>query len=238
MYGTPVTNERGATIAAGTVGPDNPGGADPRGGTLRNVTVTPSGQLVEQSLPVDPMGVVYDSVSRNPVAGATVVLEGPVGFDADAHLLGGAANLEQVTGEDGLYQFLLVGTAPAGTYTSKVGRRRPVDTHRANVTHSFVRRCMLVGPLPNPALMQASSLAPAATVPNVGGDCPANSAGHGATANTTQYFLSFQIDPTNSGNVLNNHVPVDPILGGALVITKTTPMVNVTRGDLVLTRSL
>lgn len=36
-----------------------------------------------------------------------------------------------------------------------------------------------------------------------------------------------------SADVLNNHIPLDPILSGALVISKTTPLVNVTRGDLV-----
>ena len=33
--------------------------------------------------------------------------------------------------------------------------------------------------------------------------------------------------------IFNNHIPVDPILEGAVAITKTTPMVNVTRGQMV-----
>jgi uncharacterized repeat protein (TIGR01451 family) len=33
--------------------------------------------------------------------------------------------------------------------------------------------------------------------------------------------------------VINNNIPVDPILAGALSVTKTTPMMNVSRGDLV-----
>ncbi len=33
--------------------------------------------------------------------------------------------------------------------------------------------------------------------------------------------------------MVNNHVPVDPILGGALIVTKSTPMLNVSVGDLV-----
>ncbi len=33
--------------------------------------------------------------------------------------------------------------------------------------------------------------------------------------------------------MLNNHIPLDPILGGAIVMTKSTPLVNVVRGDLV-----
>ena len=33
--------------------------------------------VIEQSLPLDPAGVVYDSVTRLPVAGATVTFSGP-----------------------------------------------------------------------------------------------------------------------------------------------------------------
>lgn len=233
LYGMPVTNERGMTAAPGTVGPDNPGGADTRGGTLRNLTLTPAGSIAEQSLPVDPMGVVYDSVSRLPIPGATATLTGPAGFDASTHLLGGPTNLQQVTNVDGFYQFLLLSTAPAGTYTVQVtpppGRYMPGES-------ALIPSCtgpLLVGAIPDPALVQGSSTAPAPSVPNVDGNCPTDSSGLAATANTTQYFLSFAFTPGASANLINNHIPVDPILGGALTISKTTPMVNVTRGDLV-----
>ena len=32
---------------------------------------------------------------------------------------------------------------------------------------------------------------------------------------------------------MNNHIPLDPVLAGAIVMTKTTPKVNVTRGELI-----
>ena len=47
--------------------------------------------VVEQSLPLDPSGVVYDTATRQPVANATVTFNGPPGFDPALHLLGGAA---------------------------------------------------------------------------------------------------------------------------------------------------
>jgi uncharacterized repeat protein (TIGR01451 family) len=49
---------------------------------------------------------------------------------------------------------------------------------------------------------------------------------------STTYYLFLAMSGT-SANVVNNHLPVDPILGGALFVTKTTPKVNVPRGDLV-----
>ena len=36
-----------------------------------------------------------------------------------------------------------------------------------------------------------------------------------------------------SSQIFNNHIPVDPLVPGLLTITKTTPLVNVTRGQLV-----
>ena len=48
----------------------------------------------------------------------------------------------------------------------------------------------------------------------------------------TTYYMTFSLDST-SANVVNNHIPIDPILGGAIVMTKTTPFINVKRGDLV-----
>src|SRR2546430_683948 len=36
-----------------------------------------------------------------------------------------------------------------------------------------------------------------------------------------------------SSQIYNNHIPLDPQLAGAFSITKTTPLVNVTRGQLV-----
>jgi uncharacterized repeat protein (TIGR01451 family) len=52
----------------------------------------------------------------------------------------------------------------------------------------------------------------------------------------TQYYLNLALDGTavpGSSQIYNNHIPLDPQLAGAFSITKTTPLVNVTRGQLV-----
>ncbi|MBM0106000.1 carboxypeptidase regulatory-like domain-containing protein [Steroidobacter sp. S1-65] len=232
VYGKAVTNESGVDVVAGAVSAANPGGADPRGGTLLGIILPPGSQLIEQSLPLDPMGVVYDSVSRQPIAGATVTLRGPSGFDPALHLLGGASNITQVTGADGFYQFLLLTGAPSGDYSISVtppsGRYMPGPSTMIPVCPGILQ----VGAMPDPALVQSSVSAPAIGIGNVQ-SCPSNSVGLAAGVDTTQYFLAFNLTPGTSADVINNHVPVDPILQGAIVVTKTTPMINVTRGDLV-----
>ncbi len=168
--------------------------------------------VIEQSLPLDPAGVVYDSVTRQPVAGATVTFSGPPGYDPAQHLLGGAANSNQITGVDGFYQFLLVGGAPAGTYTLTV-------TPPAGYTSPSQIP-------PNPQLdptglgsggvylVQAQPGPPTGIQP-------------------TTYHLSFSLalgDP----NVINNHIPIDPPgVGGTLILTKVASKTIASVGDFV-----
>ena len=70
--------------------------------------------------------------------------------------------------------------------------------------------------------VQASEFAPAVSA-------RARSAG-------TVYHSRLRFDDSRepgSAQLFNNHIPLDPILGGAVSVTKTTPMLNVTRGQLI-----
>jgi uncharacterized repeat protein (TIGR01451 family) len=52
----------------------------------------------------------------------------------------------------------------------------------------------------------------------------------------TEYHLFLTLDDTQvpgSSQLFNNHIPLDPRLDGAVAVTKTTPSINVTRGELV-----
>src|SRR5690606_9192050 len=52
----------------------------------------------------------------------------------------------------------------------------------------------------------------------------------------TRYHMHFLFDDSfvpGSAQIFNNHIPVDPDLQGVLQLSKTTPMLNVTRGQLV-----
>ena len=223
VWGGGVPNEAGAPFASGVTGPNNPGGANTQMRTLTGITLQSGTNIVGQSLPLDPSGVVYDSITRQPVAGAVVSIAGPAGFDPDLHLVGGAANVNQTTGADGFYQYLLQATAPAGEYVLSVqepGGYLPGVSDTIPVCDSN----LTVGAAPDPALVHISNDAPATTAPaHDAAACSANSAGLPATNNSTQYYLRFVLTPGVSADVLNNHIPLDLVSSGAISVLKSTP---------------
>lgn len=221
-YGTPVAQDPNGAVN-GTV--------DAATRTIA-VTVVGGADIVEQNLPVDPSGVVYDAVTREPVAGAVVRILGPAGFDPASHLVGGTAAASQTTGVDGFYQFFLMPGAPTGGYQLEV----TAPAGYAPGPSTLIPACqatLAVASTGAPALVQNGALAPAAGVPaHAPASCPTLSTGLPTGAGSTQYYLAFVLGGAVD-DVINNHIPLDPILGGAVVMTKTTPKVNVTRGELV-----
>ena len=202
--------------------------------TIRNLTLIAGDNITNQDLPIDPQGVVYDALTRNPVPGAVVTIGGPAGFNPAADLVGGVGNVSQTTGANGLYQFLLFNTAPAGDYTLTV-TSPPAYLPGVAASIPACTNSPVIPAAPNPALVQTSATAPVLAAPiHDPATCPVSSAGFAGSANSTQYYLSFNIDPTlPSGNIINNHIPLDPITSGAITISKAASLVNVSRGGLV-----
>lgn len=219
ILGQPLPNESGGPSTSGVTDPvNNPAGAEFVDGTLNNLTLLAGTTTSNQSLPLDPTGVIYDSVTRNPVAGATVtLLNGGVPVP-NVCLVG--SNNNQVVGALGIYQFLLVNPAPGGcpgdgVYTLQVlqpgGYLPPASTI-----------------IPETA---GGPYTPVADVaPNIDAIQPQPTPPSGGQATTYYFDLNLTINGTG---VVNNHIPLDPVLEGALLVTKTTPKKNVVRGDLV-----
>jgi uncharacterized repeat protein (TIGR01451 family) len=179
-------------------------------------------------------GVVYDAITRQPVSGAVVTIQGPAGFDPALHVIGGVG--ASTTGADGLYQFLLNSNAPPGLYTLVVTTYPAGYVPSPSTMLPTCSNTLLVSPTPDPALVQSNVGAPALAVTKQNpAACPATTSTLGS--GSTQYYTTFNLSntpgPTRSANVGNNHIPLDPVLGGAIVMTKSTPLVNVVRGDLV-----
>ena len=195
-YGGPVSSEPGVVTG---------------NGTISNLTLSPGTTVIEQSLPLDPSGVLYDVITRLPIQGARVTFEGPPGYDPDIHLLPGQP--VQFTGSDGYYRFDLVPGSPVGLYRLVIV---PPDGYLPGVPSSVI--APEPGPLdptgiPDPLLVQPQSGPPQGNA-------------------STTYYLEFDLaigDP----NVINNHIPLDPILEGAIALRKTTQKTDVVRGDLI-----
>ncbi len=238
VYGVPVTADGGGTSFAATVscgqktatslsdallavpangtcysltGAGSSAQVEASGRTL--LTLQPGDTLAEQSLPLDPSGVVYDAVSRQPLAGATVTLLGPGGFDPARHLLGGAANARQVTGTGGAYQFLLLGNAPGGVYRLKVD---------PPAGYSAPSALLPAAPTLDPTGLGSNGVylvQPQPTPPPAGAD--------------TTYHLALDL-ATGDPQVLNNHLPLDPaIASGTMTLAKSVNRSVASFGDLV-----
>jgi uncharacterized repeat protein (TIGR01451 family) len=245
VFGSAVPNEQGITPTSGTrdtgsatansgTNAGNPAGATLNGnGTLNDLSLIAGDNIIEQSLPIDPAGVVYDAVTRAPVAGAVVTITGPGGFDPATHLVSGNASL--TTGADGFYQFLLTPTAPAGTYTLAISSYPSGYKPLPSTLIPVCSNSIVVNNVPNPALVQSSSSPPTTTAAlHNPATCPTTTSGLNASNQaTTQYFFQFSINPLAAGNVVNNHIAIDPIATGDIVVTKTSPLVNVHVGQLV-----
>lgn len=224
VYGGARPNETGAAFVDGVISGSNAGGATLTERELTGITLKPGATVTQQSLPLDPWGVVYDSVRRTAVPGATVQITGPAGFDPALHLLGGTGNVRQITDALGMYQFQLMASAPAGAYSLSV--TPPNGTYNPNQPSTIIPPCagpLTVNATPDPLLVSTSN-----------GPPPLGTADGCLTGvMTTGYVLNFNLTPGVSANVVNNNIPLDPILEGAIEVTKTTPMVNVVRGGLV-----
>ena len=178
--------------------------------------------IAAQVLVIDPSGVIYDSVTRQPISGATVTLIGPSGSTlSNAYLdttLGGPA--VQVTGADGRYAYYLKSTAPSGTYQFRVAA--PAGYQNAPSAMIPPKGALFTPPFGGQVFyMQVQDGAP-------------------SLAQDVTYYLNFafQFGGANlaqiSDGVAHNHIPLDPAHGPLpLVVTKAAGKTSVSTGDLV-----
>ncbi|NJS36823.1 MAG: DUF11 domain-containing protein, partial [Brachymonas sp.] len=190
---------------------------------LTNVRVLPAQETTLQDLPLDPSGVVYDSSTRQPIAGATVQLVRVVGGVAtpvpNGDLVGGSNSV--VTGPSGLYQFILQPGAPAGEY------RLQVTTAPAGYNTLSTN----IPPSPGPVVPGGAALCPGQVA---GQTCPVQAQSTPPLAgNPTTYYLSFTLTPGTSPDVIHNHIPLDSSTASGLSISKLANKSTAEIGDNV-----
>ena len=213
-------------VPENTAGPNGTASAN----TITAITAPAAGQTIpeQNSVIVDPSGVVYNAASRAAVAGAKVYLFAPDGSLVPDSLLDqtyGTTN-GAVTGADGGYKLYLKDTATDGTYTLKVV---PPGCTMAS-SSPFAITC------PSSAAYQVStSSGTSSTIvetaalytPGLGGGVELVQTQLIAPTGSqpTTYYTSFAFvftanDATGTSNgVANNHLPIDPVAN--LTISKT-----------------
>ena len=208
---------------------------------IHAITVQMGSNLLNLNLPIQPNGVVYESMNRGVIAGARVRMLDAAGGSLPAACFADPVQQGQVTPQAGFYRFDLNFVDPAcpagGSYVIEVappsadfiaGASALIPpTSDASTAAFSVPRCPAgvsdaIPGTTDRCEAQPSELAPSTSV-------PARSAG-------TTYYLHLRLDDTfvpGSSQIYNNHIPLDLDLGEALSISKTTPKKNVVRGELV-----
>ncbi|MDW7644324.1 MAG: isopeptide-forming domain-containing fimbrial protein [Desulfuromonadales bacterium] len=182
-------------------------------------TVDPTQTLI----PAD--GVVYDVVERKPLAGVTLTMRlASTGADLPASCFVDPSQQNQLTPADGTYKFDLTFGQPecpeGADYVLAVSA----------VPANFVAEPSLVLP---PASSTAYSVPVCANdaIPDTA-QCEASASAVVPTTADATYYLQLTLDST-ANQLFNNLIPVDPYVEEKIYISKTTPQVNVTRGQLV-----
>jgi uncharacterized repeat protein (TIGR01451 family) len=208
---------------------------------ITEIVVLSGSNLQNLNLPIDPNGIVYDALSRAPIAGATVTLAAESGAALPSACFYDPNQQAQVTLADGYYKFdlsfadpacpsggsyLLQATPPTAAYLPGVSDIIP-PLSAAGTAAFVVPSCPASIDDAVPATAQHCEAAPSEIQP------PASVA---ARTSGTSYYLHLTFDSSlvpGSSQIFNNHIPLDLDLDQSVVITKTTPMVNVARGQLV-----
>jgi uncharacterized repeat protein (TIGR01451 family) len=213
-------------VPENTAGPNGTASAN----TITAITAPPAGEVIpeQNSVIVDPSGVVYNAASRSAVAGAKVYLFAPDGslvpdslLDQTYGTVNGAA-----TGVDGGYKLYLKDTATDGTYALKVvppGCVMASSTPFAISCPSGAAYKVSTGSGASSAILETAAL----FTPGIGGGIETMQTQLTAPTGSqpTTYYTSFAFvfmpnDPTGTSNgVANNHLPIDPVAN--LTISKT-----------------
>src|SRR6266568_4521042 len=185
---------------------------------ITNIAVPSGSNLQNLNLPIGPNGVVYNSMTRAPIAGVTLnMLSAGSRTLLPATCFDDPAQQGQITQSGGYYRFDINFSDPscstggsylieatAHTSTSVAGESKLIPATSDGATASFsVPTCAGSANDALPAIpyceAQASEFAPPASV-------PAGNTG-------TRYFLNLTLDGSavpGSSQIYNNHIPLDP----------------------------
>src|SRR5215813_3334821 len=188
---------------------------------ITGIAVPSGSNLQNLNLPIGPNGVVYNSLTRVPIAGVTLnMLRTGSSMPLPASCFDDPAQQGQIT-QGGYYRFdlnfsdpacpsgssyLIVVSASASNYAAGESLVIPPSSGASTAPYSVPTCPQDALPAVPYCEAQVSEFAPASSVP----------AGTG-----TRYFLNLSLDGTavpGSSQIYNNHIPLDPQLAGAFSI--------------------
>lgn len=185
-------------------------------GQITGLTL-PSGLTVaDQNQPIDPSGIVYNSLTRLPVAGVTVTITDAGGTALPLACLIDASQQNQMTLADGAYRFDIVPACLVGETEFSITFVNPGYAPGVSAT---------LPPTAGPLQVTGCAVVPAAC--QISASAAPPPAPGGAT-----YYLSFLLE-NGDPNVVNNHIPIDPIIFSAAGFTKTALVTEARRGERV-----
>ena len=186
-------------------------------GEIEDIELAANVTAVDQNLPIDPSGIVYNSVTRAPVAGAIATLNGLNGMALPPECFLDPSQQSQVTDASGEYRFDIV---PGGAAQCPSGETEYSIAITPPNGFSFVSTVLLPQPdafdptgQTNPVRIAPDSTAPTEAEP--------------------VYYLRFLLE-SGDPDVIFNHIPIDPFVSrDPLIVMKTSTKRNVSIGDLV-----
>lgn len=209
---------------------------------ITDIVIQPGSNYQNVNMPIEPNGVVYNTITRAPISGARLtMMQAAGGMAIPTSCFYDPGQQDQVTLVDGYYRFdinfadpscpsggnfVIEVTPPATGYIAGASQIIPPNPETPGDSFS-VPNCPLsiddaIMATAQRCEVQPSEFAPPNSIrPRMPG---------------TRYHIHLTLDNSvvpGSSQAFNNHIPLDPDLAGAIAITKTTPLLNVTRGQLV-----
>jgi len=202
------------------------------------ISVDSGSNLQNLNMPLWPNGTVYNAVARNPVSQATLTLLNALsGNVLPAACFDDPVQQHQVTAGNGFYKFdlnfsqaacpaggtyLLQVTAPPSGYLATPSALIPPTSDAGSDAFS-VPACPGSGADAVPATSAYCEAVAGAGVPAAG-------------STETTYYLHLALSDGNipgQSQIFNNQLPIDPVLSGAVALSKVAGLRNVSKGSLV-----
>jgi uncharacterized repeat protein (TIGR01451 family)/fimbrial isopeptide formation D2 family protein len=210
---------------------------------ISNISASSGQSLQGLNLPLQPNGTVYNSVVRGTVGGARVrLLNAATGVPLPGQCFDDPVQQDQVTAADGFYKFdlnfndptscpagevyFIEVTPPATGYMDTISQIIALDQDNSAATPFSVLECpgnLLYDAVPTTVDYCEVMASPAEPPPSVP---PAD----------IEYYLYLRLSNGSmpgQSQIFNNYIPVDPELNGAVAISKTSALTEISRGTLV-----